>query len=111
MLRHGFMTVGPSGGAKTSALHMLNAAMTDLDGAREDGKYTRVNRYILNPKAITMGQLYGQFDENTHEWTDGVLCVLYRAAVAESSLRCETNAAVSLSAGSTHSASGTVAAR
>ena len=77
------MTVGPSGGAKTSALHMLNAAMTDLDGAREDGKYTTVKRYILNPKAITMGQLYGEFDENTHEWTDGVLCVLYRQAVKE----------------------------
>jgi dynein heavy chain, axonemal len=83
VLRHGFMTVGPSGGAKTCALHMLNAAMTDLDGAREDGKYSTVKRYILNPKAITMGQLYGEFDENTHEWTDGVLCVLYRQAVKE----------------------------
>ena len=81
VLRHGFMTVGPAGGGKTTALHMLNAAMTDLDS--DEGKYQRVNRYILNPKAITMGQLYGEFDENTHEWTDGVLCVLYRQAVAE----------------------------
>jgi dynein heavy chain len=81
VLRHGFMTVGPSGGGKTTALHMLNAAMTDLDS--DEGKYQKVIRYILNPKAITMGQLYGEFDENTHEWTDGVLCVLYRQAVAE----------------------------
>ena len=81
VLRHGFMTVGPAGGGKTTALHMLNAAMCDLDS--DEGKYQKVIRYILNPKAITMGQLYGEFDENTHEWTDGVLCVLYRQAVAE----------------------------
>ena len=41
-----------------------------------DARKTIINR--LNPKSITMGQLYGKADEISHDWQDGVLPVLYR---------------------------------
>ncbi|TRY59872.1 hypothetical protein DNTS_035283 [Danionella cerebrum] len=79
-VRHGLMLVGPSGSGKTKCYEVLGAAMTALKGqpSVSGGVYESVQTYVLNPKSITMGQLYGEFDPLTHEWTDGILSCLIR---------------------------------
>uniref|UniRef100_A0A8C2YBK7 Dynein axonemal heavy chain 1 n=1 Tax=Coturnix japonica TaxID=93934 RepID=A0A8C2YBK7_COTJA len=80
VVRHGLMLVGPAGSGKTKCYEVLAAAMTSLQGqpAASGGNYEPVSYSVLNPKSITMGQLYGEFNLLTHEWTDGILSSLIR---------------------------------
>jgi dynein heavy chain len=84
VVRHGVMLVGPTGGAKTSSLRMLAAAMGRL-AHLELPQYSKVKVHALNPKAITMGQLYGELDKHSGEWTDGILAQIVRDCIEDSS--------------------------
>jgi dynein heavy chain len=85
VVRHGLMLVGPAGGGKTSCIRVLSKALSALQGqkAPNGSTFQKVRVHTLNPKSITMGQLYGEFDPQTHEWTDGILSCLMREGVED----------------------------
>nr|XP_061803884.1 dynein axonemal heavy chain 10-like [Nerophis lumbriciformis] len=70
MTRHTTMIVGPTGGGKSVVISTLCQAQTKL------GFHTKL--YPLNPKAVSVIELYGILDPDTRDWTDGVLSNIFR---------------------------------
>ncbi|KXZ55711.1 DHC8 protein [Gonium pectorale] len=86
VVRHGLMTVGQPFSGKTASLKVLAGALTDLHERGIPGAlYNRVQLRTINPKSVTMGQLYGETDRATQEWKDGVLAVAFRSLAADQS--------------------------
>jgi len=75
MVRHGLMVVGDPYAGKSSVIKVLQQAMSSI---KDDPKFVNVQTFFVNPKAITQNQLYGVFDIDTQEWSDGVLAIKIR---------------------------------
>jgi dynein heavy chain len=87
LVRHGMMVVGDAAAGKSRNIRILAAALQQLqaDGITDvDSFYKKVDMMVLNPKSITAGQLYGQFNMMTGEWFDGLVPKMFRDCVAAS---------------------------
>ncbi|KAK7469836.1 hypothetical protein BaRGS_00036165, partial [Batillaria attramentaria] len=80
--RHSVMTVGCTLSAKTVGWRVLQSAMGRLNREGEPG-FQQVKDYPLNPKALSMAEIYGEFDLATSEWTDGVMSSIMRTTCAD----------------------------
>lgn len=86
LVRHGVMLVGPTGGGKTTVYQILADTLGTLHKAGEEYHFFQpVKTYVLNPKSITMGELYGEVNNLTLEWKDGLMALSVRAAVVDTS--------------------------
>lgn len=65
LVRHGVMIIGEPMSCKSKVVQILSEALSEVE--------SKVTVKIINPKSVTMGQLYGRVDPATNEWSDGVL--------------------------------------
>ena len=79
-VRHGLMLVGPSGGGKTACYQVLAKAESSLE---KEENFSKVEIEVINPKSITLGQLYGEMDKLTNEWVDGIGAILIANAARD----------------------------
>ena len=71
--------VGPTMGGKSTMIRVLKEAY----GREKEEE--RVESVVLNPKSISMNELYGEFDTLTQTWSDGLAAKVMREFVAKES--------------------------
>lgn len=65
------MVVGEAMTGKSSCIKLLSAAISKE-------KQQTVSISWVNPKSVTLEQLYGDNDPVTHDWIDGILSFIIR---------------------------------
>ncbi|EKX45970.1 hypothetical protein GUITHDRAFT_94428 [Guillardia theta CCMP2712] len=74
-VRHSLMVVGLAMSMKTTVFKVLEYGMNNV---KDKKHYEDVTMFSLNPKAITIDQIYGNFDPVTREWVEGIGASLVR---------------------------------
>lgn len=81
-IRFGNMLLGPPMTGKSKILDVLRQTYTILSQSRgipgiNPGDYKSVDCLILNPKSITMGELYGETNPKTGDFTNGLASKIF----------------------------------
>lgn len=80
------MMVGATMSGKTTVVQVLADSLTSL--AAHSSSLPGVGRVkvnTINPKAVSIGHLYGDFDKISHDWSDGVLAAIVKDSVQDRS--------------------------
>lgn len=75
--RHSTMIVGESNTAKSATWKVLQNTMTSMKVDKKPG-YQTVHVFPINPKALSLAELYGEYNLATGEWHDGVISSIMR---------------------------------
>jgi dynein heavy chain len=83
LVRFGVMLVGATGSGKTRVYECLEDTMNHMrENNSKDKVYQMVKKIILNPKAISMDEMYG-YVNSSQEWFDGLASKVMRSAANE----------------------------
>ena len=74
-VRHSLMVVGLALSMKTSVFKVLEYGMCNVE---DKTRFEDVLMFSLNPKSITIDQIYGNFDPVSREWVEGIGASLVR---------------------------------
>ena len=84
MVRHGVMVVGVASTGKTTVISTLARALGQLNKeGSTDFWHKPVKMEKLNPKSVTLNELFGYTNITTNEWTDGIAAKIIRENVKE----------------------------
>ncbi len=83
--RHGNMLVGKTLSGKSTCWKMLQKTISHLHKLMPS-KYPGIRYEVLNPKSITINDLYGFMDIQSMEWYDGVLSTMMARLCNDESL-------------------------
>lgn len=77
--RHSVMLVGNTCTGKSATWRTLKATLSALSGQG----YQPAVEYPVNPKTLTLGELFGEVNLATGEWLDGVISSIMRKICSE----------------------------
>lgn len=78
-VRFGVMIVGEAMTGKTVTYQALFGAMNYLNENKiQPQLFSAIEKEVLNPKSLSINELYGEFSHMTQEWTDGLASYLIR---------------------------------
>lgn len=83
--RHSAMIVGQSNTGKSATWKTLKNTLSTMAKAGLPGFHV-VHEFPINPKALNLGELYGEYNLSTGEWLDGVISSIMRKTCAGESL-------------------------
>ena len=72
------MIVGAAFSGKTCLYKVLAKALSVIQDDEKPKEDRFVNTVVVNPKSMTINQLFGYFDE-CNEWKDGILATSLRS--------------------------------
>lgn len=80
--RHSVMILGATGTAKSVTWQVLKGAFGKMKKLGQPG-WVDAMEYPTNPKSLSLGELYGEYNLSTGEWLDGVLSSIMRKVCAD----------------------------